>query len=252
MYNYSGYHETIEKARKTANRRFPSSTYEAYVDNPLNQESLLFRPEFIYSMVKSYIPGHPKRIADIGGGEGHNLIGFQKNNAECFVLDVADGPQKVHGIKKTKKFEELKRYAPYHVMVSTHTLEHIVNVGDFLDQYTPLADYFYCEVPSQYSIRYLKIRKPFLTEHVNYFSISSLRYLFENGGFRTLHLSVKYLPYQIFRMPVLVGIFQRIKSTPSAFVKKSHFLPFLIRELAIFAHIHIYHRLHGHYPPLYF
>ena len=106
MYNYTGYHETIAKARQITARTYPSATYDDYRDHPLNRESLQYRPVFIHSQVKAHVPESLKKIADIGGGEGINLGKFQEDKTTCYVLDVADGPQKIAGVIKTKNYDD--------------------------------------------------------------------------------------------------------------------------------------------------
>jgi 2-polyprenyl-3-methyl-5-hydroxy-6-metoxy-1,4-benzoquinol methylase len=180
------------------------------------EESKLFRGKFIYDVVTSFEKKPINKLLDIGGGEGSNILSFHKS--EKYVYDLVT-PSSSHGqIKHINNLSVARSLAPFDLLVSTHTLEHIINLRETVESYAGLmrrGSLFYVEVPAEYTRIYAKyLLYPILKKgthinwHINYLSPGSLQTLFAACGYNTLYLKTRFMAYDNLRMPVIVGLFK--------------------------------------------
>jgi hypothetical protein len=222
--------------------------YQDYAEHTLHQESRQYRPAYIFRQVSRYLTKFNK-VIDLGGGDGANLSTFiTDNNSLCYIQDICAKPLAHETIIRLPDASAATAHKPFDLAISTHALEHIPEVNRFIAQYAPLVEAFYIEVPSQFWLRFLKLRKPALSEHVNFFSPLSLTALFAQHGFANVFWQVAYLPYQTLRMPVIVAIFQRA-SEPRR-LSRYTFARFFAAESTVLARILAAQKLFKRHPAL--
>ena len=180
------------------------------------EESISFRGRFIYDVVTSFGKKPINKLLDIGGGEGGNVLSFDKS--EKYVYDLVK-PSGSHGqIKHINNLTAARSIAPFDLLVSTHTLEHIIYLRDTVESYACLlrrGSLFYVEVPAEYVRIFAKyLLYPVLKKgthinwHINYLSPGSLQTLFASCGYTTLYLRTRLMAYDNLRIPVIVGLFK--------------------------------------------
>lgn len=181
-----------------------------------NQENIMFRCKFIHDVVTSYNKAPINKLLDIGGRDGSNIILFK--NAEKYVYDLVKPSGGYSEIEYINDLHTVQSLAPFDLLVSTHTLEHIIHLREALKSYTDLikpGSLFYIEVPVEYDRIFVKhLLYPLLKKgthinwHVNYFSPGSLQSLFALSGYKILYLNSRILPYGTSRMQVIIGLFE--------------------------------------------
>lgn len=240
----------VSFGRQAAGSRMLASQYE--------QESSSFRKKFIHEFVSTFSRSPIRRVLDIGGGDGANILAFK--NSEKFVYDLSNhcsGSGEVAFIDDLGKAQHL---IPFDLLVSTHTLEHLGNPRDMLACYTTLCkpgSLFYVEVPMQYVYVFLKrLLFPILRKgidihwHINYFSRASLRALFELSGYKTLYLDTCLMPYGFLRMQVFVALFVYAEKACAGFASGSQVAREFLSDLMKAARTEAYRRIMGCYPKL--
>jgi len=179
------------------------------------EESIAFRRKFVFDVVTSFKKGPINKLLDIGGGDGSNILSFEKS--EKFVFDLVPPSKAYSQIKFINDLDTAYSLAPFDLIVSTHTLEHIINPRETVASYAKLVEtgsLFYVEVPLEYARLYVKyLLYPLLKKgthinwHVNYFSPSSLQSLFAVSGYKPVYLKTRFMPYRSLRMQVIIGLF---------------------------------------------
>jgi hypothetical protein len=180
------------------------------------QESIMFRSKFIYDVVSSFNKAPINKLLDIGGRDGSNIISFKK--AKKYIYDLVTPSGEHSQIQFINDLNIAQSLAPFDLLVSTHTLEHIIHLQEALTSYTKLiqpGSLFYIEVPVEYDRIFVKhLLFPLLKKgthinwHVNYFSPGSLQSLFALSGYSVLYLNSRLLPYGNMRMQVITGLFE--------------------------------------------
>jgi hypothetical protein len=208
-------------------------------------------------MVSSFDGTSIKRILDIGG-DGSNLLEFK--NSEKFFYDLSTASNIDGEIRFIDIYSEFQSLTPFDLIVSTHTLEHIVNLRDTLAYYTKLCregSLFYVEVPMQYIYVLMKrILFPFLKKgvnihwHINFFSRASLRALFEFSGYETLYFDTRLMPYGFLRMQVFVALFKYTEKASAAFTSRTRLAAECLLDLIKAIRMETYQRMMGRYPAL--
>lgn len=222
------------------------------------EESIRFRSKYIYDVIRAFSRKPIVKLLDIGGGNGSNILSF--GTSHKFVYDLIK-PDRIHDqVEYVADLSIARSHAPYDLLVSTHTLEHIIFVQETVTSYTQLLNtggLFYVEVPAEYARVFAKyLLYPFLKKgthinwHVNYFSPGSLQHLFAASGYETLYLTTRLMPYENLRRLVIVGLFIYTGKPHNCFIPSFKwywdFWATIIRD----ARIEGSHKLFNHYPSL--
>jgi hypothetical protein len=226
--------------------------------NQYEQESSSFRKQFICEFVTTFSRSPIKRVLDIGGGDGGNILAFK--NSEKFVYDLSNHCSSNGEIEFIDDLGKARHLIPFDLLVSTHTLEHVGNLRDMLECYTAMCEpgsLFYVEVPMQYVYVFLKrFLFPILRKgtdihwHINYFSRASLRALFELSGYKTLYLDSRLMPYGFLRMQVFVALFVYTEKACAGFTSGSQVAREFLSDLMKATGTEAYRRIIGRYPTL--
>ena len=211
--------ESMEKRVEEAKKLFELKTnkkweQDAGGDNWLekDEESLLKRPKIIKHIIDRYATCNKNKILDIGGGSGHNLLGF-RNEAKLFVMDLMESKERIENITYLRDYDSASNFAPFDIVISTHTFEHIVDLDQEMGNITRIIEHgshIYIEVPCEsFSIIKRKIAQD-IKLHINFFTRTSLENLFLLNGFKTKLLSLHLMPYKALRMYVYIGVFEYI------------------------------------------
>lgn len=212
---YSGYRENdYQKLREK---------YEPWYTEKINQVmntdkvALQEQQRVILKMMRKFINKPLKTGLDFGGNRGDTFCkGFEIEKQ--YVYDIS-GVKTVHGVIGISSFEKLKSYF-FDFIMCNMTFEHIMDPLDFAKTLYGIGNegtYYYVEVPSEnpfyskkFSIsknvgllfnpnydnlklvkHYVNMRKqPFMPmhEHVNFFTVKSMRTLLERSGFKVLDI----------------------------------------------------------------
>lgn len=137
----------------------------------------------------------PQKILDYGGDSGKNTP-FKDRVKSFDIYDISE----VKTIKKANKISIIKRKKKYDLAVCAHVIEHTPDLLSFFKKLRKKINskYFYFEVP--YENIMIKIHrngmsynkeKKFWHEHVNFFSIKSLKNLIKFSGFKIVKVDSK-------------------------------------------------------------
>lgn len=198
--------------------------YNEKVNNALNNDAIALSEQqrVIKKIISENIPTELKVALDYGGNEGRTFcepIGTQ----ERYVYDIS-GVATINGVKNISDINELRTHS-YDFIMCNMLFEHLSNPIATLKELWELGDentYFYIEVPSEnpfvkqnkFSISknlkllfsplyskwnlvryYLKQRKmPFMPmkEHVNFFTVQSMRAFIEANGFSIIDIQENF------------------------------------------------------------
>lgn len=216
----------MEQSHKQVEENSGVSYYEEFSGNEMIgktyfEESRMFRRKFIYDVVTSFKKEPINKLLDIGGGDGSNILAFEKSKK--FVYDLVAVSSEQSQFEFINDLDIAHSLAPFDLLVSTHTLEHIVNLRETVSSYARLVkpgSLFYVEVPLEYARIFTKyllfpllkkrmiIRGLSTSWHVNYFSQSPLLSLFAGLGYKILYLHTQLMPYGNLRMQAIIGLFE--------------------------------------------
>lgn len=170
-----------------------------------------FRPRFVRSRVERHVGAPIRSLVDYGGGDGLYLRELAAPQRRRFVYDVALPEHLEPGVEGLGHEKDLLANAPYDLVLSMNTLEHVTFPGQVIDLFrrvTRPGAHVYVEVPYEFSgLVYTK--KVTLNYHINFFSKLSLANLFRLHGFRPLSLEIAFLPVDQYEFYALVAVFRR-------------------------------------------
>jgi len=190
-----------------------SQIYKGYRKNKYNSLRKLYEPDYIKKItllkkkynyldeIENYILKHikflPKKILDYGGDEGKNTP-FQKKVKSFDIFDIS-GVKIESKLKKNITVSKIEK-KKYDLTICAHVIEHTPKIYSFLNNIKKKvkSKYFYFEVPfekimfnsGETNFSYQKNKK-FWHEHVNFFSIKSLKKLFFLTGFKIVNIESK-------------------------------------------------------------
>lgn len=170
-----------------------------------------FRPHFVRSRVERFVRGPIGKMVDYGGGDGLYLGGLAAPERRRFVYDVALPDPLQPGIEGISREEELRAQAPFDLVLTMNTMEHVTHPGEVIRLFreiTKPGGHVYVEVPYEFS-GLVFTKKVTLNYHINFFSKLSLENLFRLHGFRAVSLEVVFLPVDQYEFFALVGVFRR-------------------------------------------
>jgi hypothetical protein len=195
---------------------------------------------------------------DIGGGDGSNILSF--DGCKKFVYDLVVPPKPYSQIEFINDLNIAHSIGPFDLIVSTHTLEHIINLRETVASYTKFVkpgSLFYVEVPAEYVRIYAKyLLYPLLKKgahinwHVNYFSPGSLKSLFDVSGYNPLYLKTRFMPYSNLRMQVIIGLFVYTGISINYFPSSVSWYRDFINSLLLDLRIEGFRKLFKRYPSL--
>lgn len=218
--------------------------YSAKVNKALNNDmtALSEQQRVITKIIKENIHQEIKVALDYGGNEGRtfvDLIGAE----EKYVFDISGVPT-ISGVKNISNPDELKNHSWDFIMCNM-LFEHLADPIKILSDLEKIGDdntYYYIEVPSEnpfvkqnkFSIwknirllgnplykkwnlirYYFKQRTmPFMPmkEHVNFFTVQSMRIFVENNGFQVIDIQENMENTILGEQLVLSVLFQKNKN----------------------------------------
>lgn len=198
--------------------------YNEKVNNALNNDAIALSEQqrVIKKIISENIPTELKVALDYGGNEGRTFcepIGTQ----ERYVYDIS-GVNTINGVNNISDVNGLHAHS-YDFIMCNMLFEHLSNPVNTLKELKEIGNgntYYYIEVPSEnpfvkqnkFSISknlkllfsplynkldlvryYLKQRKmPFMPmkEHVNFFTVQSMRTFIENNGFSIIDIQENF------------------------------------------------------------
>jgi SAM-dependent methyltransferase len=138
-----------------------------------------------------------KKVVEIGCGDGHFLALLSEAGAKPFGIEPSKkstqiGREKGLPIQEgyLNKTSEIEG-TPFDAFVILHVLEHLLDPNEFLQtiyQNLTTNAVGFVEVPSLEKILENQRVYDFITEHLSYFSIKTLRFALEKNGFEVLDI----------------------------------------------------------------
>ncbi len=171
--------------------------------------------------IARFAPDRAARVLEIGCATGR-LLAFLREAGykNVFGLDpsprCAEGAQNLYGFRVSTGtiFDPPELDQPHDVLILLGVLEHIRDLDRAVGALKTLSSAggrIYIELPDASNL-IAEQDAPFQelsTEHVNFFSPTSLRYLLEAGGFRTLHCRSEVRPGLGKTEHFVQGVFER-------------------------------------------
>jgi len=173
------------------------SSYE-FVEEDESYKKRCFRQ---YNFIKNTI-GNINSIFEVGSASGYNLSLYKKSGINVFGIEPSKNnvisSQKKYGIELFNgMFSEYKKKLfckdRYELIFLSHVLEHIINPFEFISELTEInSRYMFIEVPT---LDYKFCDEPFgmfAEEHVNYFTLNSIRKLMKKAGYDIIDASIHF------------------------------------------------------------
>ena len=179
--------------------------------------------------ISRFLPDFCTRVLEIGCATGKLLAFLREAGYEnVFGLDpspgCADGAKRLYGIRVLTGtvFELPEPDQSYDFLILLAVLEHIRDVDRAVEALSVLLSHsgrIYIEVPDASSLIADQDApfQEFSTEHINFFSPTSLQYVMEAGGFRTLECGSEVRPGLRKPEHFAYGIFERSSSRRTTF-----------------------------------
>lgn len=152
------------------------------------QAMYLRQKEFIDETVGDYCS-----VLEIGAATGGNLNLYKEAGKKVVGIEPSSNNKrfaeknygiKLHDMTLDEYYDEYGCQEQYDIVFISHVLEHIVNFGEFMQKAVALSGkYIFIELPILEEI--INEEAPFAAftnEHVNYFSLASLKRLMEKCG----------------------------------------------------------------------
>ncbi len=160
------------------------------------QAMFLRQKEFIDQNIPAY-----SSVLEIGAATGGNLNLYKENGKEVAGIEPSSNNKRFakekYGIKLydmtlDEYFTEYGSAKQFDVIFISHVLEHIVNFVEFIQKAVALSKkYIFIELPVLEKIEEEEAPfAAFTNEHVNYFSIHSLKMLMEKCGCCSIKTSI--------------------------------------------------------------
>tara|TARA_B100000989_G_C19502024_1_gene454718 strand:- start:587 stop:1504 length:918 start_codon:yes stop_codon:yes gene_type:complete len=201
------YSNEASKIRKNLfTNEFPNKKYSYNLDNKFHYKSENKRINIIKDDILDYLNKSNQKkikILDFGGDDGYlsnKIFELIENKYSKRVLfDIYD-PQIINNLSSNT----------YDIIILSHVLEHISNLDEFfleLKKYISKKTLLLIEVPDERSLLYkiLFRRNIYLDYHLNFFSISSIKYFFKKNNYK---LDSKYI-FSSYRGNKLMTIYSK-------------------------------------------
>ena len=159
------------------------------------------RSQEIRNLLERYWCKQTGRALDVGGADGH-CLGAMTRDFDCCILDFENRDLWPSVKKIGDSLNDLSPSDEFDVVMTNHTLEHVVDIRDFIQSITSRLrekGILYIEVPYGCAGEVFRTRN--LLTHINFFSEGSLGYLVEQEGLSIARMtsgpvlsSKRYLP----------------------------------------------------------
>lgn len=150
--------------------------------------------------IDKYIPVYSS-VLEIGAATGANLNLYKENGKKTVGIEPSSNNKryakekygiKLYDVTLDEYFAEYGCTEQFDVVFISHVLEHIVNFVEFIEKAAALSKkYIFIELPVLEKIEEEEAPfAAFTNEHVNYFSIPSLKMLMEKCGCSSIKISI--------------------------------------------------------------
>jgi 2-polyprenyl-3-methyl-5-hydroxy-6-metoxy-1,4-benzoquinol methylase len=155
----------------------------------------------------------PRQILDVGGSDGHLMLPFLSQGAECFLVDFSTGS--LSGITRLgDTIIDVPRTMTFDAVICSHVLEHVAEPRHILTEaHQRMHDgsIIYVEVPVE--LFHNNVWNPIHAEpvtHVNFFTTESLRHILLTSGYRIALLEECLSTYQGKPLPVIRAVASKV------------------------------------------
>jgi SAM-dependent methyltransferase len=212
----------------------------AIVDAPFNVDRLRTAADIIVAA----LPDPNRRVLDAGCATG-TFLGILQQRGFTRLEGVDPSPAAVATARRSYGIDAVAgsftsppaSLGRFELITLHHVLEHIYDVHTAVAALRRLLvddGYAYVEVPDaeHYVDHLVSPYDDFNTEHINHFSLGTLRRLLETNGFK--HLQSGHLTHKIagFGRPATFGIWQRSDDPPAAWARDEA----LVDQVRTFVH----------------
>jgi len=159
---------------------------------------------FFYKFITNNIDLTNKKICEIGSGNGYLALQISKNyKIDCFEPNPSFEPSE--NVNIIKEIFNDNSDEKYDVIILSHTLEHIVDIDNFLSKLRNKLNKegnIFISVPNfEKGLKYNHINI-FNTEHISYFTKTSIKKILSKNYFQKSKI-IDYIDHSIFVMSKL-------------------------------------------------
>ena len=192
---------------------FLQSFYEKQYHNP----TYSFHDELFSNLVKRWVPEiteEPRKVLEIGCGNGDKLLAFQSAGYEVFGFEPGVADFKIcesnglHIFNQPFDVATALSHGPYSILILSNILEHVPYPERLLEEIYPLVEtqgVLLINVPNEFNAfqkiflentneRYWFLSPP---SHLNYFTPNSLSHLLSDHGWDIRHRTTRF-PMELF------------------------------------------------------
>ncbi|XXK22877.1 class I SAM-dependent methyltransferase [Arenicellales bacterium nBUS_48] len=185
--------------------------YKDYRGEEYVRQRKTFEPNYVQSesaplkyidvkekFIKPYLPSTDKlSILDWGGDTGQSVV-FNNGTNDLYSYDLGDPRQLKNGVKNFPRTSGKK----FNLITCSHVLEHVTDPVDFIEDiknFLGSSGVLFLEVPLErimdsengLTLEEKLIQKRHWHEHINFFSLKSLEFIFDLANFECLEMDVR-------------------------------------------------------------
>lgn len=173
------------------------------------------RPAILKELLEKTGRPSPRRILDVGGGDGNLMSAFE--DSERYLFDYNPWPGGDERLTRISTDAELSESGPFDFLIMSHVLEHQPYPYEFVEPFLKhLTDdaSIYFEVPLEYVGWFFRKKTPPIGAHVNLFCTLSLNFLFARCCIETIESQRVLGRYGEMNIPVIKLVGRKIRVSP--------------------------------------